>query len=160
MVKSDEANREKLTSAIASSLRTDMLEDTRKDRVSHYILKMTYLNNKDQFISLEGHLFNARLYKFSEATFKNKPQEDRTMFGKAILERWYKAAGLDPLETVKCGDEMGILVPFEDAVSLIADHKAVVVDGMVHVSPKHYPTLIRLLFQKQLRVGSNSNRNR
>jgi hypothetical protein len=155
MVKSDETNRDKLTQTIASTLKTDMLDDLRKDKVSHYMLKMTYLNNKDQFISLEGHLFNARLQKFSDATFKGKGTEDRAAFCRAILEKWYRAAGVEQLESVKCGDEVGILVPFEDSVSLISDHRAVVVDGMVSVPPKYFSVLIRLLFQKQLRVGSN-----
>ena len=148
MSRIEEADRENPHKKMNESI-TDKLPWMSEDDVtSHWILRMCYAGNRDQFVNLEGHLFKLQL----ELTLAGMDEQRKHDYLLLILKQFYSEVDYPLVEVTddKSRDKF-IRVPFEDTYSLIADHKIVVRDGISNVPSSKYGILIRLLFVRNLK---------
>lgn len=149
--KVDEENKENPHRELAKTLAFSDFNDPLFDRTSHWLLRLASAKNRDVFVNLEGHFFKIRLEKVLESA---SGQEERRQILLDILRQYYKSVEYEFEEYVdKNTGKSFIMVPFEDAVSLMALHKVVVRDGFANIEEKFYSNLIRLLFMRNLKVG-------
>jgi DNA primase large subunit len=137
---------------IAKALDLSFFSNKLEDIVSHWMLRIAYANNKDSFTNLEGHLFKIRLESLLEK-LQGSNHRDEVLLG--ILRRFYDSVEFD-LEVITVQNTKFVRVPFEDAISLMAEHKVIVKNGMAEVSQRNFSNLIRLLYMRNLKEEINA----
>ena len=137
---------------LSNSLDLDWMNKPLHDLVSHWILRMCYTDNKDHFVNLEGHLFKIRIEKLK----KGKSEQFEHKFALEILTIFYQSVSFPIEEKYDTSGKFYYLeVPFEDAVSMMSEHKVIIKDGIGIIPSKQYSNLIRLLFGRNLRQEMN-----
>ena len=136
---------------LSQYLQIEWMDTPLHDLLSHWILRMCYTDNKDHFVNLEGHLFKVRMEKLKKG---NSEQFEKKLLD--ILTSFYHSVGFPIEEKFDPRANSSYLeVPFEDAVSMMAEHKVVIRGGIGIIPSKHYSNLIRLLFGRNLRQEMN-----
>lgn len=148
MSKIEEAERENPHKKLAGSMRVEWLTNPRDDHLSHWMLRLCYAENRDQFVNLEGHLFKVRL----EQKTMNMDIESRAKFALEILLRYYRSVDYHVEEQYQKENRMEYLkIPFEDAISMMSEHRVIIKQGYGYIPRKFYLNLVRLLFGRNLR---------
>lgn len=147
----EEEHKENPHRELAKSIVFTDLNNIENDKISHWLLRLSYAKNRDVFVNLEGHFFKIRL----EKTLNDcKGAEDRRYLLFDVLSRYYRSVDYELHEVKDKSGRFFITIPFEDAVSLMANHKVVLRDGFANIEERYYSHLIRLLFMRNLKVGS------